>query len=131
MRLSLEQLHRRFRAVMFVSLKWDRRFLCSFASRFIWGMLDGERETGYRPPAVTAPNATDQVSVLKGVRPPSASLIGSAETAACFVLCWIPRADGGSCRGSVATDLALRFIPWSRLHEQSCTADVPPKPLAP
>jgi len=52
---------------MFVSLKWDRRFLCSFASRFIWGMLDGERETGYRPPAVT-PRQTPRtkVSVLRG-----------------------------------------------------------------
>jgi len=40
---------------------------------------------------------------FEGVRPPSAALIGSAETADCYVLWWIPRADGGSYRGPVAT----------------------------
>jgi len=97
LRLSLEQFLRRFRAVIFVSLRSDRRFLCSFASRFIWGMLDGETRDWLPPTGRhAAPNATDQGLGFEGVRPPSAALIGSAETAACYVLWWIPPADGGS-----------------------------------
>ena len=42
-------------------------------------------------------------SRFEGVRPPSAALIGSAETAACYVLWWMSRVDGGSYRGPVAT----------------------------